>query len=97
MRISDWSSDVCSSDLPKGPGAGDETCIHVETGFAEFENIQACSRNEALQEGELVTCFFGALAQFTRGNLRNENSVRQRVKYILCPAAGVEIDHYTRI
>src|SRR3546814_18219685 len=26
MRISDWSSDVCSSDLPRGGGAANEAC-----------------------------------------------------------------------
>src|SRR3546814_10220089 len=30
MRISDWSSDVCSSDLPSGPGpVPDEPVVHL--------------------------------------------------------------------
>src|SRR3546814_17635985 len=29
MRISDWSSDVCSSDLPSRPGHGVRCCPHT--------------------------------------------------------------------
>src|SRR3546814_5572715 len=31
MRISDWSSDVCSSDLTVGPRTGDEGCPRLAT------------------------------------------------------------------
>src|SRR3546814_3889623 len=36
MRISDWSSDVCSSDLPNRPSA--EKLSPYECGFAAFED-----------------------------------------------------------
>src|SRR3546814_4367741 len=35
MRISDWSSDVCSSDLPKGPKC-DSPCVEVNHGQTLF-------------------------------------------------------------
>src|SRR3546814_4245454 len=35
MRISDWSSDVCSSDLAAG-GAGDQADLVVESVHGEF-------------------------------------------------------------
>src|SRR3546814_14853190 len=36
MRISDWSSDVCSSDLPdKHPGLGEEERQYILTGRTE--------------------------------------------------------------
>src|SRR3546814_7809948 len=41
MRISDWSSDVCSSDLPNGEwlvktAKGDITCEHVVTATGNY-------------------------------------------------------------
>src|SRR3546814_8102303 len=42
MRISDWSSDVCSSDLPKALGlkAGEEMIVREERGKFEFEPVE---------------------------------------------------------
>src|SRR3546814_5489178 len=41
MRISDWSSDVCSSDLDDGADGGGDVglCVHVQ--FLSFGSIQA--------------------------------------------------------
>src|SRR3546814_4785975 len=35
MRISDWSSDVCSSDLPSEPGAGIQRAVITIGGAAQ--------------------------------------------------------------
>src|SRR3546814_5118337 len=42
MRISDWSSDVCSSDLFGGEQVGDLVCLHavVEGGDLEAELLR---------------------------------------------------------
>src|SRR3546814_12709712 len=39
MRISDWSSDVCSSDLDKGK-AGKMPKYVTESGYNEFEDVR---------------------------------------------------------
>src|SRR3546814_11294561 len=46
MRISDWSSDVCSSDLPESvaPALGAFDCIHwILGGRAKSDDLDACA------------------------------------------------------
>src|SRR3546814_2531452 len=45
MRISDWSSDVCSSDLPKNPNDPDSLSLAPSGGAkkADFSNVQSGS------------------------------------------------------
>src|SRR3546814_8053143 len=52
MRISDWSSDVCSSDL----GQGDAALAHI---FAGAVGIGRLAGFIALQEQELARAFIG--------------------------------------
>src|SRR3546814_10193515 len=70
MRISDWSSDVCSSDLDDGADGGGDVglCVHVQ--FLSFGSIQALGsarasaalimvsafRSSALRGGVSVSC-----------------------------------------
>src|SRR3546814_3710310 len=47
MRISDWSSDVCSSDL-RGAHAHQQGCQHPEdTELADGESRERCTQNAA--------------------------------------------------
>src|SRR3546814_18432752 len=51
MRISDWSSDVCSSDLAarssrRGPGAGDHAGNDRMTMRADLDHLPAAKRRE---------------------------------------------------
>src|SRR3546814_12276461 len=41
MRISDWSSDVCSSDLPTGPDSGIDDLMDHPVVHIAFEDAQA--------------------------------------------------------
>src|SRR3546814_19914365 len=40
MRISDWSSDVCSSDLPKGDGTGGSDLPDVPAEFNYLPHVR---------------------------------------------------------
>src|SRR3546814_3171365 len=41
LRISDWSSDVCSSDLQRGDGAGEHASLEADLlGYARGEGIE---------------------------------------------------------
>src|SRR3546814_3216882 len=54
MRISDWSSDVCSSDLPRPVGGGQRMAVGVAFGGAEDVAIVAhVLRGEAGSGGHL--------------------------------------------
>src|SRR3546814_12210588 len=48
MRISDWSSDVCSSDLPGNPNPGVPTMYEqINNQFAQFANFGAFGKQFA--------------------------------------------------
>src|SRR3546814_5745807 len=55
MRISDWSSDVCSSDLQKRPGAGLPKPAHRAYSSESFKIKlrQSCSRRTAEQSSSV--------------------------------------------
>src|SRR3546814_7128530 len=56
MRISDWSSDVCSSDLLLGPnGAGKSTSILMMTGLTEptSGSVHVCGVNSTSKPVEV--------------------------------------------
>src|SRR3546814_2496426 len=44
MRISDWSSDVCSSDLSVSANAVDEAVAHYQAAASDTERLKAESR-----------------------------------------------------
>src|SRR3546814_20092626 len=58
MRISDWSSDVCSSDLHHEPAA--QTVGHIECARQRFD---ALARHPSLDEGEAAVPLRSVLAQ----------------------------------
>src|SRR3546814_2429334 len=71
MRISDWSSDVCSSDLGRGPGVGAQEVIQVlgEPGFALGVkrglgvNIACCPDLRAAYGAYMIGKDFGEIDQ----------------------------------
>src|SRR3546814_11756110 len=40
MRISDWSSDVCSSDLPQGIDAGGEVALEILADVEQHDLVE---------------------------------------------------------
>src|SRR3546814_925209 len=50
MRISDWSSDVCSSDLPRDAGAGDGVHVGIDHGLRLA--VDDCDRAKGQQAGD---------------------------------------------
>src|SRR3546814_13518936 len=80
MRISDWSSDVCSSDLALGSGGPlpdiDLDLMQAEQPLNAFLARAACGLRDALAEihpalvivqGDTATAYAGALAAFQLG------------------------------
>src|SRR3546814_19902039 len=56
MRISDWSSDVCSSDLIALPQAGSEGRLMMSESDALLQRLKAaCDALERIKRGELPT------------------------------------------
>src|SRR3546814_9044534 len=85
MRISDWSSDVCSSDLPTVPSA---------TSFEWDEMISSWDRIETLLGGTKSMRMAGStyLPQHTEESDDNYNE-RLNVN-ILFNAMEITLDHY---
>src|SRR3546814_3124046 len=54
MRISDWSSDVCSSDLKAIKGCGDATAVAKQIGAEVVDNDQVRVRDLPEQLQQLV-------------------------------------------
>src|SRR3546814_3690473 len=69
MRISDWSSDVCSSDLVNGSSA--------ETTAGETISEMSCQRPSTRNSGHASSTDFGITA-CRRRNLGYQNSPRSR-------------------
>src|SRR3546814_3542491 len=65
MRISDWSSDVCSSDLPALAVARDHQRGEAETPAALHHLRDAIDRDELLDEFRLFAAFAFPLALWT--------------------------------
>src|SRR3546814_11185079 len=61
MRISDWSSDVCSSDLVGASGAGKSTLLHLLGG------LDTPTAGEVFVAGQQMS----GLSDAERGRLRN--------------------------
>src|SRR3546814_4086451 len=52
MRISDWSSDVCSSDLHRNVATGNETLLDLEAGWCcDVLKIDASKRRSDRDDG----------------------------------------------
>src|SRR3546814_15360561 len=86
MRISDWSSDVCSSDLP---GVGPEHAFLKDTGRAEYVGV---TDDEALAAFHLLAKTEGILAA-----LESSHAIAQAIKLardmpkdaiVLCTLSG---------
>src|SRR3546814_18865437 len=75
MRISDWSSDVCSSDLPEAYVARSDTYIEKESSVNEAIDRMRHSATRALLERDdviivaSVSCIYGIGAVETYGNM----------------------------
>src|SRR3546814_19528473 len=80
MRISDWSSDVCSSDLP-ADGAGEACGI---AGIAVLHLAQRVAAARAATEGIAQPCQQGDQWQRARISARQGNSVSVRVGIVGC-------------
>src|SRR3546814_11556552 len=50
MRISDWSSDVCSSDLETTPGDADALIAEAQSAFSQWRNVPAPRRGEFVRQ-----------------------------------------------
>src|SRR3546814_4067940 len=80
MRISDWSSDVCSSDLPIGFAALD--LARIEAGFVvcgtDFKSAQAAVRpTRGRTPFELGA---GRLVDFDKGHFNGRRALLQHAK-----------------
>src|SRR3546814_6553165 len=85
MRISDWSSDVCSSDLPAG--------LRKEVSFADVQSDPAATilvrptiRHDTRRQGEL-RCNAQLIEQVAGAN---EFSLREKRSRILQPPRSEE-------
>src|SRR3546814_13495571 len=93
MRISDWSSDVCSSDLGQGTGNGtqirdgrtDIVQFHAVKRAASTAKISVGQRREPnaglTQVGKALTCFLGrrnGRLRYMHACLRPRNTARQQ-------------------
>src|SRR3546814_9181196 len=54
MRISDWSSDVCSSDLNRAFSPGPEQLAQYRAMIAEYERAQAAGLGSIMVGGEHI-------------------------------------------
>src|SRR3546814_1191055 len=86
MRISDWSSDVCSSDLLKGFGAfimpsGTRTSFCDDRNANKFRRRMKLGRHGAVTAEQARTLAIQALAEVAKGNdpLENRNSARKSI------------------
>src|SRR3546814_5649786 len=83
MRISDWSSDVCCSDLP-----ADE-----KTAEAPSANILFAARPSEKVEGSTVSVFVSPTADATRGEgHRPEGSEYRRADFVVLNVASGTVD-----
>src|SRR3546814_2571810 len=74
MRISDWSSDVCSSDLDQLPGARGAGHRHRDQAGSETRGINGLIvvRRDATHIGIGATAAAGGLAGVTPADRRSE-------------------------
>src|SRR3546814_8342782 len=87
MRISDWSSDVCSSDLPEGrftlsglKGAAPEFRIHSGSGSYDTDGRIAF-------DARATSNRYGPLALTVRGTMERPNAVLRAAR----PNVGVQL------
>src|SRR3546814_19635785 len=73
MRISDWSSDVCSSDLPlRGRTIGIGHPSEIEFPFAEKRRLHGRRRRETLQSRAGGCIVGGGITRLGEGEARSE-------------------------
>src|SRR3546814_17301426 len=84
MRISDWSSDVCSSDLCRGPDmrgfSGEQFLKHIKRGFGKERFVQQGGMTERF--GQRFAAIAGNESKghaFPRQGCRNRRSEERRV------------------
>src|SRR3546814_4489908 len=77
MRISDWSSDVCSSDLLIRKAGGEVTCV-LTNGGAQFVTAMTLA---ALSENKVYTNLFDLKDETEMGHIQQigRASCRERV------------------
>src|SRR3546814_4021145 len=76
MRISDWSSDVCSSDLPPVPGQTTQREWRSVNGFSILVAVFRIAAQEFLREIRAVIGFirFGVILRTPVGRLLHRTS-----------------------
>src|SRR3546814_3320302 len=74
MRISDWSSDVCSSDLARRSGDQRDLAFHVEQAHAPafFAKFQAICASGRTRSDIALACAEEAVPSMTRFLIRSE-------------------------
>src|SRR3546814_16651761 len=93
MRISDWSSDVCSSDLPRGGIEEDHAVADARgllgLGVLRVEGVVAGRDHpgEAVEDRDVGALELAGLATERRGRLAGEDS------HDLAPAAHRDAQH----
>src|SRR3546814_1530845 len=104
MRISDWSSDVCSSDLFRKGGAG--TSIHFATGVCSLGPLLVAQSDlgicAILLGDDPETLLENLKAQFPkailmRGDQAYESLVQQVIEFVDAPAMGRSEEHTSEL
>src|SRR3546814_12702350 len=85
MRISDWSSDVCSSDLPRGLALGGAIAVDSETMGLDLARDRLCLLQLSAGDG---VCH---LVQFAQGSYDAPN-----LKALLADPRVTKIFHFAR-
>src|SRR3546814_14252375 len=97
LRISDWSSDVCSSDLNCGEGGVMAKVTYKMTGLRELETtlrqipkamVLRAGLNALRPGGERIAKMARAIAPVAAGNLRESFDVSTRLARALAGAQG---------
>src|SRR3546814_11824520 len=90
MRISDWSSDVCSSDLLAGADLSGATLIKAHGGRADFTG--AVLKGADLGKAEMARADFTG-ADFTGANLQKAERGRAILEIGRAPCRGRECQY----
>src|SRR3546814_13199271 len=78
MRISDWSSDVCSSDLQNAPGGTPKWLYRIQANWAtDGFNLNLTGRgiSSGVYDNSLVECNSGCPASTVTNRTINDNPI----------------------